>query len=320
MKENKYYYKIIDSIYSSTLDGISNYEWNKIVIKTTLGVTLGQNVYVYINFDIDNIKATITNIASSVKMELQYISFCSKESNGDCTPAGAADVTWGSAYYRNIRIWELYSSSIYSIQDYNIGIYGLNNDKPLSLKLNYPLIISQMNLNVLKQISGNEIDSIKVSHEESQNFKSLDEWDFYNYADNFDWGAINEGRFIASMDGIYITSQSCNAHCKRCYTNAITNCYKCESGYVLKGMTCVYADSKKYLKVPITKGNIEFNIKNVPGYKGHVSDSPGITITFYMKFEGAIADATSSIYHILYLKDSTYLAYDPSTANLEFYI
>ena len=112
---------------------------------------------------------------------------------------------------------------------------------------------------------GNEIDSIKVSHEESQNFKSLDEWDFYNYADNFDWGAINEGRFIASMDGIYITSQSCNAHCKRCYTNAITNCYKCESGYVLKGMTCVYADSKKYLKVPITKGNIEFQITNVPG-------------------------------------------------------
>ena len=123
LKENTYYYKIIDSIYSSTLDGISNYEWNKIVIKTTLGVTLGQNVYVYINFDIDNIKATITNIPSSIKMELQYISFCSKEENGDCTPAGAADVTWGSAYYRNIRIWELYSSSIYSIQDYNIGIY-----------------------------------------------------------------------------------------------------------------------------------------------------------------------------------------------------
>ena len=31
LSENKYYYKIIDSIYSSTLDGINNYEWNKIV-------------------------------------------------------------------------------------------------------------------------------------------------------------------------------------------------------------------------------------------------------------------------------------------------
>ena len=137
-------------------------------------------------------------------MELQYISFCSKEENGDCTPAGAADVTWGSAYYKNIRIWELYSSSIYSIQDYNIGIYTYN-DKPLSLKLYYPLIISEMQYNILKQKIGN-IDYINVTHEESQNFKSLDQWDFYNYADNFDWGASNEGRFIASMDGISITS------------------------------------------------------------------------------------------------------------------
>ena len=78
LKENQYYYQIIDSVYSSKIDGINDYEWNKIVIKTTLGSSLGQNVYVYINFDIDNIKATIKNIPSSIKMQLQYISFCSK--------------------------------------------------------------------------------------------------------------------------------------------------------------------------------------------------------------------------------------------------
>ena len=323
LKENKYYYKIIDSIYSSTLDGINDYEWNKIVIKTTLGVTLGQNVYVYINFDIDNIKATILNIPSSIKMQLQYISFCSKEENGDCTPAGAAEVTWGSAYYRNIRIWELYSSSIYSIQDFNIEIY---TDLPLSLKLYYPLRIANMTHNILDQtIGGNSLDAIKVTHKESQNFKSYDNWDFYNYADNFDWGVasdLNKKKFISSMNGIQITSQDCNPNCERCYSNAITNCYKCANHYVLKGMTCVFAE-KTYLKIPGGEGQIQFKInEDVPNYPGYVPNKPGITITFYMKFEGAYAgtSAEETNYHILELSKTTFLAYEPQNSNLEFMI
>ena len=322
LKENKYYYKIIDSIYTSALDGINNYEWNKIVIKTTLGVTLGQNVYVYINFDIDNIKATITNIPSSIKMELQYISFCSKEENGDCTPAGAADVTWGSAYYRNIRVWELLSSSIYSIQDFNIEIY---TEEPLSLKLYYPLKISEMHYNVLNQtIGGNNLDAIKVSHEESLNFKSLDEWDFYNYADNFDWGVendANKGKFISSMDGIYITSQDCSPYCERCYTNAVTNCYKCIESYVLKGMTCVYAQGKTFLKIPTYPATaIQFKVTDQ--YNNKMKDLPSVTITFYMKFEGANQGLSSeeTTYRIMQFSSGTYLAYEPLTSSLELYV
>ena len=320
LNENKYYYKILDSVYSSALDGISDYEWNKIVIKTTLGVTLGQNVYVYINFDIDNIKATILNIASSVKMQLQYISFCSGHDNGDCTPAGAADVTWGSAYYRNIRIWELFSSSIYTIQDFNVGIY---TEKPNSLKLFYPLLISEMNYNKLNQVIGNKIDSIKVVHEESDDFNSLDAYGFYNYATNFDWGVEdtrNKDRFISSMDGIYITSQDCGAYCERCYSKANTNCYKCKEGYVLKKMTCVTTD-KTFLKIPIPSGTrIEFEITNVDGGAefGRVTTYPGITIHFYMKFEGVLPDITTSAPHIIELRPNTYIAYNTLTANLEF--
>ena len=317
--ENKYYYKIIDSIYSSVLDGIHNYEWNKIVIKTTLGVTLGQNVYVYINFDIDNIKAIILNIPSSIKMQLQYISFCTKEENGDCTPAGTADITWGSAYYKNIRIWELYSTSIYSIQDFNIGIY---ENYPLSLKLYYPLKISTMNYNVIHQVVSNNIDEIKVGHKESQDFKSLDKWDFYNYADNFDWGMEkeeNKKRYISSMNGIYITSQNCNTNCERCYTNSINNCYKCSTGYVLKGKTCV--QGKTYLKIPCDK-KIRFEINNIPGTNDNINNYPGITITFYMKFEGVVQENNiiEQNYKIIELKPNTFLSYEPSNSNLDFYI
>ena len=324
LNENKYYYKIIDSVYSSSLDGISDYEWNKIVIKTTLGVTLGQNVYVYINFDIDNIKATILNIASSVKMQLQYISFCSGHDNGDCTPAGAADVTWGSAYYRNIRIWELFSSSIFTIQDFNIGIY---TERPYSLKLFYPLIISQMNYNILNQVIGNKnLDKITVVHEESSDFNSLDAYGFYNYATNFDWGVQdtrNKDRFISSMDGIYITSQACGEFCERCYSKANTNCYKCREGYVLKKMTCVYAQGLKFLKIPISSGQkVEFEILTVDGVPqyGRVPTYAGITIHFYMKFEGVLSDIITTTPHIIEFRPNTFIAYNTLTANLEFYI
>ena len=45
-----YYYAIINNPnYASAIEGISKYEWNKIVIRTTLGSTTGQNVIVYVN-------------------------------------------------------------------------------------------------------------------------------------------------------------------------------------------------------------------------------------------------------------------------------
>ena len=315
LTENKYYYKIIDSIYSRQLDGISDYEWNKIVIKTTLGVTSGQNAYVYINFDIDNIKASILNIPSSIKMQLQYISFCSKEDNGYCTSAGPIDIVWGSAYYRNIRVWELFSSSIYSIQDFNIEIY---KDIPLSLKLFYPLTISQMNFNILSQTIGNKgLDNIEIIHKESSNFNSLDAYGFFNYATNFDWGVESEDnkkRFISQMDGSKITSQPCGTNCERCYSSANTNCYKCNEGYVLKGMTCVATDNYYYLKIPLdSKQKVEFNIDNVANF-------PGITIHFYMKFEGVLQNPSTTSPHIMEFRDNTYIYYNTLNAYLEFNI
>ena len=318
LNENKYYYKIIDSIYAKPLDGISDYEWNKIVIKTTLGATLGQNVYVYINFDLDNIKATILNIPSSIKMQLQYISFCSKYDNGDCTPGGAADVTWGSAYYRNIRVWELFSSSINSIQDFNIDIF---TEWPTSLILFYPLLISKMNYNKLTQVIGNKgTDSITAGHEESDDFNSLDRFTFYNYATNFDWGvekSENVGRFIASMDGIYITSQECGDNCERCYTNANSNCYKCKVGYVLKGMTCVVTNGYFYLKIPGNeKKNIQFALDGTEGKP--ITAYPGITMHFYMKFEGVLTDTITTSPRIMAFKANTFMSYNTITAYLEF--
>ena len=131
----------------------------------------------------------------------------------------------------------------------------------------------------------------------------------------------NKGKFISSMDGIYITSQDCSPYCERCYTNAVTNCYKCIESYVLKGMTCVYAQGKTYLKIP-TDPATAIQFKVIDQYKNEMKDLPSVTITFYMKFEGANQGLSSeeTTYRIMQFSSGTYLAYEPLTSSLELYV
>ena len=99
-----FYYEISGTTSNSQISGISDYDWNKIIISTTLDPTIGQNVEVYLNFDFENPRASFPSISSNVDMTLKYISFCSRSGSGDCTP-GFDKIYWGSAYYRNIRVW-----------------------------------------------------------------------------------------------------------------------------------------------------------------------------------------------------------------------
>jgi len=76
-----------------------------------------------LNFDFENPRASFASISSSIDMTLKYISFCSRSGSGDCTP-GQSFVNWGSAYYRNIRVWEYRSSSLEMIEDFNAGLFS----------------------------------------------------------------------------------------------------------------------------------------------------------------------------------------------------
>ena len=115
-------------------------------------------------------------------MRLQYISFCSRKSNGDCIP-GSSNIMWGSAYYRNIRVWDIKSSSLQTIQDFNNERF---KDIPKSLVLYYPLTIQYIDNNVIKEIISGE-DSISVKHLRSNNFQTDDDVINYNYEFNLDW-------------------------------------------------------------------------------------------------------------------------------------
>ena len=174
-----FYYQIINSAYKKQITSIDPDLWNKIVIETKIETT-GQSVNVHINFEKDIIR--LDNIDASITMRLQYISFCSRKSSGDCIP-GSSNIMWGSAYYKNIRVWDIKSSSIQTIQDYNSGIY---QDISKSLILYYPLTIQYIDSNIIQErISGE--DNIIVQHLRSNNFQSENDVINYNYETNLIW-------------------------------------------------------------------------------------------------------------------------------------
>ena len=315
---NLFYYEIIVATsYNTPISGISDYEWNKVIIRTTLHPTIGQNVDVFLNFDLENPIASFQSITSSIDMKLQYISFCSRSGSGDCTP-GTSFVNWGSAYYRNIRIWEYRSSSLEMIEDFNAGLF---EELPQSLILYYPLTIQYMDLNKLTEIISG-IDSIIVTHLDTNNFQSTDNNVFYNYELNFDWGATHLNNYITSIDKSeekwgYIEYAQCNSRCKRCYSSTYTNCYECNVGFKLINKECVTINGY-YLKTPANSANtivpfkIEVDTLAVPNLKQW-------TFCIYMKFEG-VALPQLNYAKIIVFKESSYIAFDTGTTNLVFFV
>ena len=307
-----YYYSIIGTVYTYSLSGISEFEWNKILIETSLGTS--QNVKVYINFkSIPDVN--INGIGTSITMNLTYISFCSNKNNGDCTGSGSANLNWGSAYYRNLRLWDITQANLKVIQNYNNGMFS---ETPISLILNYPLTIDKIDKNTLKEtISG--FDDIKVTHTVSKNFDSTDDYNFYNYEVNFDWGAKNENKYITSMINKFISYANCHAYCKRCYSSVSTNCYECNTGYVLINQACVKL-TKNYLKTP-AKVEIPLSViykNDEVTFDFNTITDGGWTLIIYMKFMGIDAQITKTEYVLFSLNDNNYLYYDSSTTYLYF--
>ena len=133
-----------------------------------------------------------------------------------------------------------------------------------------------MDLNKLTEIISG-IDSIIVTHLDTNNFQSTDNNVFYNYELNFDWGATHLNNYITSIDKSeekwgYIEYAQCNSRCKRCYSSTYTNCYECNVGFKLINKECVTINGY-YLKTPANSANtivpfkIEVDTLAVPNLK-----------------------------------------------------
>ena len=313
-EDNKFFYSSIGS--DNEIAGVQNYEWNKFYIRTKID---DLRIDLFLNFETTNPKVTIANIPSymSNNLVLTQISFCSRQENGKAN-IGCNGINWGSAYYRNIRVWDDRTATIKMIQDFNNELF---EEFPNSLILYYPLTIKYMDLNVIQDIiSGRE--NFVVEHPQTKELQSTDENLFYNFEINHDWGETNPGYFVSAVgeteeDQGVITATACHPACKRCYSSTAANCYVCNEGYVLNGMECIRINGY-YLKIPAKTLNtiIPFKIETDTT---KVKELPAWTFCIYMKFEGIVAQGSSQPI-IIQFKSDTFIAYDVPTTNLVFIV
>ena len=103
----------------------------------------------------------------------------------------------------------------------------VNNDLNLVYDENYPTLTTKaLNINDnLKAISPYRVEDVML---------------LFSSTSNFDWGEINEGKYIISQEikTGKINSGLCAIHCKRCYSSSENDCYECFEGYVLYYSGC----------------------------------------------------------------------------------
>lgn len=299
------------------LPSIQLYEWNRILIKVTDLTLPGQSVTVYVNYNFDSPEFELLNIPASSNMDMQSISFCSDSTKGFCD--SLTDIIWGSAYYRNIRIWDVGSSTVQLTQAFSNKMFT----ESLKSMINYyPLVLSETDLNKFSNIAANQ----SYDHMEYSSVYSVgpdiqynpDQDALYNWSTNFDWGVYNLGKYITSMSGSTISYGPCSSSCKRCYAASTPNsCYECELNFIGIGQKCINVTGY-YFKTPVTTPNSPVSLKIADPPLYDITQETAITMTFWMKFFGINYPSVSSVPPILNINSNTFFGYDLTTNYLVF--
>ena len=302
-----YWYNIVNTATKGGLTSIAPYEWNRIMIKTTI-INGVQSVYVFVNYNLASAQYSTTGISTSVSMQLSSLSFCSVSGDGPCTATGTT-VEWGSAYYRNFRVWDVSSATEWLVQSYSNHLF---TETLQSLILYYPLTIDHIDQDKIVNIVSTTIDPIIYTTIYS-GYKNLnvDSYLMYNYSTTFDWGAVaaNSGKYITSMTAAgAVSSSSCASACTKCYSNAASGCYECATGYVLIGSTCT-AVTNYYFKVPVSTAGTPVDLTIISGTTYNLTTTTAFTMCFWIKFFGVISTSVSSQPQIIALNSNVFIAF-----------
>ena len=306
------------STYSETaIVNFNRHEWNQVVIKTSL---IGkQYVEYYINGDFSSDPIRFDSFSATQNLQLNSISFCSRNKNGDCTNGEGFNHVWGSAYYKDIRVWDLKSTTLDLIKAKNNFLFS---EYTTSLILYYPLTLDKLDVNVISEVIIGA-DNIVATHAATQNFHTEDNFLFYNFAVGFDYPATIKAepyKYVSSLSMEGLNVGECSKECTRCYDTADTKCYNCTVNAVLIDNTCKLIQTY-FVKTPIDdkENDVEVSLSSDQG-SFSFTDAKGWTITFYMKFFG-VSTMTASYGTqppIFTLSSDTLMKYDIATTNLIF--
>ena len=273
-------------------------EWNIIIIKTEIPDNI---ISLYMNYNLITPVATFT-LQNIYDLKLSELAFCSSDVNGDC---GSNELKWGSAYYRDFRIWDIKTSTMEMIQAFGQGVFSQTIKSLLTF---YPLTIEYLDNDIIQELINSD-DKIDVMNAYSSTLLyTTDKTILYNYSTKFDWGAFNPNKLLSSIVNGVVSSNNCGTGCKRCYSTSSSECYKCDDGYILQGKACRQI-THYYVKIPIGSGNVlDLKIKEDNGY--NLEKEQSYTITFFMKIFGVKSEVTINQPAILKLSADFILYFD----------
>jgi hypothetical protein len=186
------------SFYS--LSDISSYEWNQIIIHNYLDTNNLWNINVYVNGGFTNPSVSISGLNNvTYDMKLKGILFCNNViSPSTCTVNSVSySPTWGNAFYRNIRIWDVTQASLYTIQSFG----KMYKENLTSLYYNWTFLIDSISLNTIQESINSAANAFTASWQ-FQN--SYDMNSRFNYAVNFDYSQTNPTTYIVLNSGTSI--------------------------------------------------------------------------------------------------------------------
>ena len=306
------------------LNNIHLYEWNFVLFEYRKSKG---KVNIWVNFksiEPDHSFNIQESYINSNAYNVKAFAFC----NGDyyCAPIESISIDWSSAYYSRMRVYDISSSSVYMVmenalekvisQPKNIIIFYIfntvNNDLNLVYDENYPTLTTKaLNINDnLKAISPYRVEDVML---------------LFSSTSNFDWGEINEGKYIISQEikTGKINSGLCSIHCKRCYSSSENDCYECFEGYVLYYSGCRQRTGY-YPQIPESLNNYIVPNLNKNGFE--IDKYNPLTISFWIKFYGIkynnlCTDIKSNCVLIIQIsiQNKVYLCYDTNNNHILLY-
>jgi hypothetical protein len=315
---NIVYQNINNTDYKGSIFSFNPNTWNVITIQVNL-VNRSLKVFSNYNFITPDIK--IENIPTSVKLELTKLVFCSTQGkasdNSLCSTASYAnDLSWGAAFYRDIKIWDGVNATPWLIQE--------NDNKSFSETLSSYLYYFPMSV---KYSSNSNIQNVLRSGggmDYMNRYPNLtpDKDLIINYSSKSEFTDINPGKYMNSFElsGGSYTSSDCPSNCVRCIANSPQACLECVAGYKLYSNMC-----KKYtgyyLKVPVSTSKTFLSLRVDDTSNGFTLSKENIlTWSIWIKYFGQISSSSSCITIIRLKADgSRYICYNPTTTILYFY-
>lgn len=305
-------YNISGGSFYYTISSISEYEWNKVIIHTQYhDYNDSFSINIYMNYNFVNADVSINNLDANLQpMHLQGFAFCNTAYSTCLINGVSYTPTWGTAFYKNVRVWDHSMATLYSIQQFD-KLYS-NNVKSMFYYYKFQ-IDSIFNDKILDELDSANDMTTMWWFPNIVGGATQDHWDDdkrVNYSIDFDYGYFYPGFYVNQIDDVTKAkvNVSCHSYCKRCYSPSVENCYECKEGFSLHGTTC-HVSTNTYFKTPtndLTVTNVKFIDKYVTPVTFDISTQNPITITLWMRWFGIQYELPDKDYYeILYLNGVT---------------